>query len=363
MTATLTESGESGESGETGETAGAGVPGTTGDGTKSRPSPPHRPRFRILGAYLVTVFVLLNLNFFLPRTLPGDPIDALLTQGAANDPAGETRAALEAYYGLDRPLTEQYVDYFANLAQGDLGRSVLSRRAVSELISERMWWTVLLVGTSVAVATAIGVVGGIQAGWRRGRRHDKGLLGLFIGLQNIPGFFLASVVLFVFAFELGWFPSSGARTPFADFDSGLTTVADVAHHLVLPAGVLVVGLLAGPFLLMRAGMVSELGAGYLLMGRAKGMPERRLKYRYAARNALLPVVTATAYELGLAVTLVVFVERVFAYPGLGELVADAAANRDYPTLQGCFLVITLAVVTFNFLADALNARLDPRTTA
>ncbi len=342
----------------------ADVPPGSSRGPSPGPSarPPRRPRFRVLGAYLVTVFVLLNLNFFLPRTLPGDPIDALLATAAPIDNTGQARAELQAYYGLDRPLTEQYVDYFANLAEGDLGRSILSRRPVTDMITERMWWTVLLVGTSVAVATSIGIVGGIHAGWRRGRRSDRGLLAVFISLQNIPGFFLGSVMLYVFAFRLDWFPLSGARTPFADFDSALATVADIAHHLVLPAGVLVIGLLAGPFLLTRAGMVSELGAGYLQLGRAKGLRERRLKYRYAARNALLPVVTATAYELGLAVTIVVFVERVFQYPGLGELVADAAANRDYPTLQGCFLVISLAVVTFNFLADALNARLDPRTT-
>ncbi len=136
---------------------------------------------------------------------------------------------------------------------------------------------------------------------------------------------------------------------------------DIANHLVLPACVLAIQSVAGIYLMMRGSMVSELGSDYLLLGRAKGLRERRLKYHYAARNALLPVVTVIALQVGSIVTGDIFVETVFAYPGMGGLIFDAVGSRDYPTLQACFLVLTILVVTVNFLADLLYARLDPRT--
>lgn len=322
------------------------------------------PRWlRSVGSYGFTVFALVNLNFFLPRTLPGDPIEALAAQASPGLGGESARAALTSYYGLERPLAEQYGHYLSALARGDLGRSISENRSVSGLIAERLPWTALLVLTAVAVASLVGVVAGIHSGWRRGRRIDRGLLALFLGVRNIPEFFLGSMVVFLFAVRLDWFPLAGARNPFRA-DAGLVERAlDIGHHLVLPAAVLAVGLAAGQYLYMRAGMVSELGAGYLLLARAKGLSDRRLKYRYAARNALLPVVTVSALELGLAVSGAIFVERVFAYPGMGLLASSAANNRDYPLLQGTFLVFALAVLTANLLADLLYARLDPRTAA
>ena len=229
-------------------------------------------------------------------------------------------------------------------------------------MAERLPWSVLLGGTAMAMAVAVGLWAGIHSGWRRDRAIDRGLLTIFIGLRNFPVFLLASFALFFFSAKLGWFPIAGAETPFATLGP-LGRVADVARHLVLPATVLAVQFIGGHYLVMRAAMVEELGADYLLLGRAKGLGDRRLKYRYAARNALLPVVTLTALELGFIVTGAVFVERVFASPGMGQLLFDAVSARDYPAIQGCFLIITLGVVSLNFLAEALYRRLDPRTAA
>lgn len=324
---------------------------------------PDRRGWSAFLAYLATIFVLVTLTFVLPRAMPGDPLLALIDPGATAYVQSESlREQLAAYYGLDRPVGEQYVSYLTGLAQGDLGTSIRYNRPVAGLVAERLPWTLLLVLTAMAVATVGGLAAGVHSAWRRGRAVDQSLLSVFLCLRNFPSFFLASIALFVFAVQLGWVPLAGARTAFTQVSS-LAGVLDVAHHLVLPASVLAVQFAGGHYLIMRASMVSELGADYLLMGRAKGLRERRLKYRYAARNALLPVVTRLAMQVGFAVTGTIFVETVFAYPGMGRLMFDAVAFRDYPTLQACFLILAVGVVTANFVADALCARLDPRTTA
>lgn len=190
----------------------------------------------------------------------------------------------------------------------------------------------------------------MSAGWRRGRPLDRGLLTAFIAVRNFPSFFLGTILLFVFAVKLGWFPLSGSSTPFAS-EGPLRSVVDALHHLVLPAGVLAAEFATGQFLLMRGEMVAELGSDYLLAGRVKGLPDRVLKYRYAARNALLPVVSLAAVQVA-AVTAAILVETVFAYEGIGRLLFESISFRDYPTLQGCFLLLTLIVVSANGCAAA-----------
>jgi len=326
---------------------------------------PHRKR--ILGPYLFSVFFLVTLNFLLPRTLPGDPISAMVVLGSSSGSStyvqdDGTRAALTRYYGLDKPLVVQYGRYLGGLARGDLGVSIRRRQPVRSLIAERLPWTLLLATTSLVVAMGIGLPAGIHSGWRRGRSADRRLLTLFMGLRNFPAFFFGTLALYLFSVKLGWVPLGGAQTPFTDLGP-LRRAADIAWHLALPVTVMAMQMSAGHYLLMRAGMVSEIGADYLLLGRAKGVPERRLKYRYAARNALLPVVSLTAMELGFAVTGLIFVETVFAYPGTGRLLFEAVSARDYPLIQGCFLFITVGVVTLNLAADLVYRRLDPRTAA
>lgn len=312
-------------------------------------------------SYVATLFLLVTVNFFLPRAMPGDPIEALLSRTSTTYIDNEdTRAELTEYYGLDRPLVAQYGRYLGGLVRGDLGTSIRTNAPVRDALRDRLPWTLLLVGTATAAATAVGLVAGVHAGWRRARPVDRGLLGLFLALREFPTFLLGSLALFVFAVKLDWFPLAGARTPFAEL-SLAGQVNDVAAHLVLPATVLAVGLAAGHYLVMRAGMVSELGADYLLLGRAKGLAERRLKYRYAARNALLPVVSLAAIQLGFAITGDVLVERVFAYPGIGRFLFESIGARDYPAIQGCFLVTTVIVVSVNAAADVLYRRVDPRT--
>jgi len=325
-----------------------------------RPRAWRRRRLDAATSYVGLLFVLITLNFALPRLMPGDPVDALIAQSSTNFTFGEqSRASLERYYGLDKPVLRQYGHYLGRLAHGDLGRSIATNAPVSDEIRRRLPWTLLLMGSSIVLATAIGVVAGVHGGWRRGRSVDRAMLTGLLTVREFPAFLLASILLFVFAVKLDWLPLFGAETPFAHYWFGARTV-DIAEHLVLPALVLTVGLTAGTYLVMRAGMVNELGADYLVLGRAKGLRERRLKYRYAARNALLPVLSLTALQIGYLVTGDVLIERVFAYPGLGNLIFESIGSRDYPTIQGAFLIVSVSVVTVNALADVLYRRLDPR---
>lgn len=323
-----------------------------------------RSGLRVLALYLLTVFVLITVNFFLPRALPGDPISALMVTDSPSYVQNDTtRAQLAEYYGLDRPLWAQYRDYLRDLARGELGVSIRYNVAVRDLMGERLPWTLLLVTAAMVPAVLIGWIAGVHSAWHRGTGTDRGLLAVFLSVHSFPVFFLASLALFAFSVKLGWFPLSGKRTPFATYAGPIEAVTDVARHLVLPAGALALQFATSQYVDMRASMVGELGSDYLLGGRAKGLRQRRLKYRYAARNALLPVVAVTAVQVGFAVTGSILVETVFAYQGLGRLTFESVSYRDYPVLQACFLVLSLVVVTANFAADTLNARLDPRTRA
>nr|MBA2495966.1 ABC transporter permease [Acidimicrobiia bacterium] len=242
-----------------------------------------------------------------------------------------------------------------------LGVSIRYNVGVGELVQERLPWTILLITSSMLLAAVVGWTAGVHSGWRRGRPVDRGLLSVFMALRSFPVFFLGSIALFVLAVKFGLLPLSGARTLYAPDMGPLERAGDIAYHLALPAVVLATQFAGGQYMTMRAGIVGELGADYLVGGRAKGLRDRRLKYRYAGRNALLPVVTVTALQLGGAITAAVLVETVFAYPGMGRLVFDAISFRDYPAVQGCFLVLSLFVVTLNFLVELLYHRIDPRT--
>lgn len=329
-------------------------------GGARRLRPAGRWSWGLVASFLVTLAVLVNVNFFLPRLMPGDPIQAQLSAGSPTYVYDDrTRADLEAYYGLDRPLIAQYGRYLASLAHGDLGRSLVSHTPVFELLKDRAGWTLLLVTSSIAIATAAGFLAGVHTGWRRARRSGGSLVVGFVSLQNVPSYVLASLALLLFSVGLGWAPLAGAQTPFASYGF-FGRVVDIVRHLTLPALVLSTEVAAFQFLLARGSVFNELGADYLLLGRAKGLRDRRLKYRYAARNALAPIVSNTAVQLGATITGTIFVERVFAYPGVGLLMFESIGARDYPVLQGCFLFVTVTVLTMNLLADLLLRRLDPR---
>ena len=338
------------------------APAPTGE--SGRPEGPARPRragWVPALTYVATVFVLISFNFAIPRLMPGDPIDALMAFGSPSYVQDdETRARLAEYYGLDDSLGRQYVDYLSRLSRLDLGVSTYNNVPVSRDLGGKIGWSFLLIVTATGISMLIGIPLGVHSGWKRGKRVDRGLLAFFLGYQNLPIFVMGAAAFVVFSAKLGLFPYGGGSTAFNDY-TGLTRVVDIGRHLALPAILMGLNAATYQYLVMRSSMVGELGADYLLGGRAKGLRERRLKYGYAGRNALLPVVSVVGLQFSLAITSVIFIERIFAYPGLGSYMFQSVAVRDYPAMQGAFLVLTLTVVTVNLLVELLYRRLDPRT--
>lgn len=314
-----------------------------------------------LGVYLLTLWVVLSVNFFLPRVLPGDPLSALLDPDSSEFVFdAETRAALEAYYGLDRPLLEQYAAYLKGAVTGDLGRSILLNRPVAELIASHLPWTLLLTGTALFLASLIGILGGTEAAWKRGSLSDHLLTATSVIASNTPVYFLGIMMLIVFGATLKWFPLAGGRTPFARYDSFWLAADDIARHLALPAITLTLSMLGARYLLARNSVIGVLGEDFMLVARAKGLPVSCLKWGHALRNALLPFVSDLAAHAGMAITGAVFIETLFDYPGMGRLIFDAVGARDYPVIQGVFLIVAVVVLSANLLADWLSRRLDPR---
>jgi peptide/nickel transport system permease protein len=300
------------------------------------------------------------LVFALPRAMPGDPLAAALQPGNPNlgDPA--VRGALRSYYGLDRSLPHQFGHFLANIAHGDLGVSIAQGVPVTSLIRSHLPWTLLLVGSSLALASALSFLTGVGAAWRRGTVRDRVLVVTSTIMGAVPTYALASVLVVGFAVVWPVFPLGGAVRPFADYASPLARLADVAAHLVLPATALTISLVGRQLLLVRNTVVGTLGEDYMVLARAKGLPERRQKYRYAGRNALPPFLTLIGVQAGIGVGGAIFVESVFAYPGMGTLVLRAIDARDYPVLEGTFLVLALVVLTANGIVDLVHTRLDPR---
>lgn len=322
-----------------------------------------RPALRIATLYVPTLVIVVALVFALPRAMPGDPLSVF------DDPDSsvfisdsESRERLLDYYGLDEPLPEQFAHYVSRAARGDLGWSIARNAPVSELIRQHLPWTLLLMGTSLLLAGLASFLAGVASAWRRGRALDRGLLVSLTALNAVPEYAIAAVLLILFAVVYPVLPLYGAREAFGS-ETGLAAVADVARHLVLPAGALTLSLLGTKFLLVRNTVLSALGQDYMLLARAKGLPERMVKYRHAGRNALLPFVTVLGIQAGFAVGGSVFVESVFSYPGMGTLILRAVDARDYPVLEASFLTLALVVLVVNFGLDLLYARLDPRVVA
>lgn len=319
---------------------------------------------RVIGLYGLTLLAVVTLVFLLPRLMPGNPLSALQDPESGlflADP--QVRARVEAYYGLDQPLWHQYGQFLAGLLHGDLGWSIARNAPVSTLIARHLPWTLLLSGTALALSSLVSFGAGISAAWRRGRLADRALIVGLATTRTIPEYALAALLLVAFGVALPLFPLYGAHTPFADYSWPLAAIGDVAAHLALPLTALTLALLGSKFLLVRNTAVSTLGEDYMLLARAKGLPRRLLKYRHAGRNALLPFLTVLGVQAGFALGGSLFVESVFAYPGMGVLLEEALAARDYPVLQATFLVLAVVVLVANLILELVYRRLDPRVGA
>jgi len=321
-----------------------------------------RQRTRRLLEYLFTVWIIVTLNFALPRVMPGDPFLYLSTD-QGQEIARFSEAQQDYYrrqYGLDRPLAQQYAAYLAALAAGDLGYSIYYNQGVTAILLQRLPWTLLLVTAAVALSALAGCLLGSMSAAFRGRALDRWLYPAMIAVSEIPAFLLGLLLLFTLA--AGWqlFPLSGAMTHFAVYASLWDRLADIARHAALPVLTLAIVRTGGIYLLARSSMAAVLARDYLRTARAKGLHPLHILVRHTLRNAMLPIVTRIFLSLGGLVGGAILVENVFAYPGLGRLMREAVLVHDYPMIQGIFLLVTLTVLTANYLADRIYGRLDPR---
>ena len=315
-----------------------------------------------LAFYTLTAWAAITINFLIPRLMPGDPVQALISrfQGQLDSNAVNS---LRALFGLDkeRSLWQQYTDYWSHLLQGDLGLSfTFFPTPVSEVISQSLPWTLALVGTATLISFLLGTGIGVYSGWRRGSWLD-GLLPVTTFISSIPYFWLGLIAISLFAVKWPLFPAAGG------YDSALVPAFDVPflssalYHAVLPGVTIVLSAMAGWILGMRNMMVTVSSEDYVMVAQAKGLTERRVMFSYAARNAILPNISGFALSLGFIVGGTLLVEMVFSYPGIGFQLFQAVGAKDYPLMQGVFLIITLAVLAANLLADLIYLLLDPRT--
>ena len=306
---------------------------------------------------LLVLGVAIVLNFALPRAAPGDPIDFLIPAEQSTKITAEQRHEMAAQYGLDGSTWDQFTSYLGRLAHGDLGLSTRYGRPVNDLLGERLPWTLLLVGSAVLFSTVVGAALGFRAAWRRGTGSDvRSLTGVMV-LDSFPPFFVALLLVLFFSVTLRLLPVFGALP--AASTHGWELVAEVARRAVLPIGALTLAGLGSAFLVARSSAVGELGEDYVTMAAAKGLDGKGVR-RHARRNALVPVFTVAMLNVGALFGGAAPVETVFAYPGLGRLIYESVLARDYPVLQGAFLLIAVGVVLANLVAEVVYPFLDPR---
>jgi peptide/nickel transport system permease protein len=315
---------------------------------------------RRLATAIFTIALILLLNFVLFRAMPGSPERILLGRMPGVTPAilQQTRDR----WGLDDPLfPDQFVAYVSSTLQGDLGYSYAARgRPVTDVIMQHLGPTLILFGLGEMIAIVGGLALGAYSGWKRGGAIDYIGNGISLVLYSMPYFLLGMGMLLIFATALGWFPTFGMLTAGATYDSPLDFLADFLSHLALPLATVALGLIGQYAILMRSSVLETLSEDYVTTARAMGLRDDRVLRKHALPNAMLPTVTLVAINLGYVVAGAITVEVVFNWPGLGTLTVEALAARDYPVLQGVFLILSVAVVFANFAADLIYGRLDPR---
>ena len=309
---------------------------------------------------LFVLWIVATILFFLFRLMPGDPTVAYIDTTFNEDQIKQLRAT----FGLDRPLPEQYLLYLRNLAVGEFGESFHHRQPVLKVLLGVLPNTVILTLTGLIIAYVFGTLAGAWLAWKRGSVAEGFAIPTVLALRAAPEFWLGMVLLAIFGFKLGWFPSGGANSAGANYSGEWARIfsRDFLWHLTLPALTLALYLQGLPLLLMRSNMLDVMSEDFITMARMKGLSNRAIILRHAARNALLPVATAFALGFGASIGGNVVVETVFSWPGLGKLLVAAVASSDYPVAQGAFFLITVVLVTMNFVADMLYSLLDPRVS-
>jgi ABC-type dipeptide/oligopeptide/nickel transport system permease component len=311
------------------------------------------------GFALLTIFIAVSINFFLFRVLPGNAVSDLARVPHATP---QLRHALTVEFGLNRPKWEQYLIYLRELAHGNLGISFAYQQPVSSLLLTALANTIPMVTIGTVGAIIVGIATGILSAWRRGSAADHVTTNLAVAFYAFPTQFLGLMLLILFG---GLLPTSGMENPYVSVfgtQGVLTHVEDIGLHIILPALTLLLTLYGEFTLIMRSSMLETMGEDYVLTARAKGLTDWKIISQHVLRNAMLPIVTIVALSLGWIVAGAILIEFIFSWPGIGWALWNAINQRDYPMLQGGFLILAVAVVLLNFIADLAYFRLDPRIT-
>lgn len=309
-----------------------------------------------IGGALISLVLVVVLGFFAFRIMPGDPVLAMARQRPMT---AAQMDQMRSELGLDRPWWVQFGHYLVDILTGHLGESYVYKQSVASLIGEYFWNTILLTGTAAVIAIALGLWLGSRAAWRHGSAFDRSSSMLALIFWSVPTFWLALLLLMIFAGVLHWFPTGGMMSPDPP-DGALARTLDVMAHMVLPVATMVAVVYAQYLMVMRASLLEEMDADYLTTARAKGLREDLVRRRHAVPNALLPTVTLVFLHLGGLIAGAVTVETVFSWPGLGKLTFDAIQGPDLPLLQGTFVVFSSIIIVMNLLADLVYRVLDPR---
>jgi len=311
---------------------------------------------KILQAMLTIIFVLI-FNYFLFRVMPGDPLAMIMRNPKASPEAVQKTIEM---FGLGKAWYVQFGIYFKNLFIGDLGISFLYKRPVIGIIAEKVMPTIIMVGIAEVLAIIVGVFFGVVAAWKRGTKIDVIALSFSLITYSMPTFWLGIVLVSIFSVFLRLFPTSGMITPGKTFLSSWSLIKDSISHLFLPVITLSLVLIGEYALIMRNTLIDVLTEDYMVTAKAKGFDQNYLIRKHAIPNAMLPMITIIAINLGLVIGGTIQVETIFSWPGIGRLMYTALKNRDYPLLQGIFLLITVAVIFANLIADLTYGYLDPR---
>ncbi|MBN1964556.1 MAG: ABC transporter permease [Anaerolineae bacterium] len=325
--------------------------------------------FRVLMQGLLTAWVATTFTFFLIRLLPGNPvgvkIDQLMQQGYTSFEARNLAATLFDF-DPDQPVLEQYFDFLGKLLRGDLGQSITSAgTAVASQILRFLPWTLISIGSALLISFSLGVLLGMAMAYWRGSLLDNVMTALASILSGIPDYVYAILIILVAGVQLQWFnvgEMRGGVDPALEAGFTLAYISSVISHALLPILTYVLATIGVWVLSMKSSTISTLGEDYITVAQARGLSERRILTAYVGRNAMLPLMTRLAISIGFVMSGSVIVERFFEYPGLGRALYTAVSTRDYTTMQGIFLVITVAVILSNILADLLLGWLDPRVS-
>lgn len=304
---------------------------------------------------IILILLLIVVNFFLIHLAPGDPVVYLAGQSGDE----QYYALIRAKFGLDQPLLTQLWVYLSSVLRGDLGFSLSYQQTVASVIFSRVPATLLLTVSALAVATVGGVILGVEAARRENSFFDRAANFFALFTYSFPSFSIGQLLLLFFALYLGLLPAQGISSVNRDL-MGVAYLFDLLTHLALPVLTLAIIEIALIMRLTRTEILAVLDENFITVARAKGASERKILYAHALRNALLPIVTVTGANVGMLLSGAVLIETVFAYPGLGRLMIEVLAARDYPVLMGLFLLISISVVVVNFLTDIAYTLLDPR---